>query len=68
MSTADECIVTTTHALNFRATPNGEKIGLVPQGAALDALDREDDWFKVEHAGRQGWIHADYVQTAGNCP
>ena len=63
-----ECTVTTTHALNFRATPNGAKIGLVPEGAALDALDKEGDWFKVEHIGRQGWIHGDYVHTAGNCP
>lgn len=63
-----ECTVTTTHVLNFRATPNGSKIGLVPAGAALDAFDREGDWYKVERAGRQGWIHADYVHTAGNCP
>ena len=68
MVVSRECTVTTTHALNFRATPNGAKIGLVPKGAALDAFDREGDWFKVDYAGRQGWIHADYVHTAGNCP
>ena len=63
-----ECTVTTTHALNFRASPNGNKIGLAPKAAALDAFDRQGDWFKVEYRGRQGWIHADYVHTAGNCP
>ena len=68
MFVSRECTVTTTHVLNFRATPNGNKIGLVPKGAAVDALDREGDWFKVDHAGRHGWIHADYVHTAGNCP
>lgn len=68
MAASRECTVTTTHALNFRASPNGDKIGLVPKAAAVDALDREDDWFKVEYAGRQGWIHADYAHTAGNCP
>ncbi len=68
MAVSRECTVTTTHALNFRASPNGSKIGLVPKGAALDALDKEGDWFKVEHSGRQGWIHGDYVHTAGNCP
>ena len=68
MVVSRECTVTTTHVLNFRATPNGSKIGLVPENAALDALDREGDWFMVEHAGRQGWIHGDYVHTAGNCP
>ena len=68
MAVSRECTVTTTHALNFRATPNGNKIGLVPEGAALDALDKQGDWFKVEHIGRQGWIHGDYVHRAGNCP
>ncbi len=68
MVVSRECTVTTTHALNFRASPNGDKIGLVPKAAALDALDREGDWFKVDYAGRQGWIHGDYAHKAGNCP
>ncbi|MCY4061669.1 MAG: immune inhibitor A [Chloroflexi bacterium] len=68
MAVSRECTVTTTHVLNFRASPNGNKIGLVPKAAAVDAFDRDGDWFKVEYAGRQGWIHADYVHAAGNCP
>jgi len=68
MVVSRECTVTTTHALNFRASPNGDKIGLVPEGAALDAHDRQGDWFMVDYNGRQGWIHGDYVHTAGNCP
>ncbi len=68
MVVSRECTVTTTHVLNFRASPNGDKIGLLPEGAAVDAFDRQGDWFQVEYAGRQGWIHADYVHTAGNCP
>ena len=63
-----ECTVTTTDVLNFRATPNGNKIGLVPQGAVLDALDRSEDWYMVAYGGREGWISADYVTKAGNCP
>lgn len=63
-----ECTLTTTHALNFRAAPNGTKIGLLARGAAVDALDRDGDWFMVVHAGRQGWIHGDYVHAAGACP
>lgn len=63
-----DCALTTTHALNFRATPWGDKIGLVPQGAALKALDRQVDWFMVDYNGRRGWIHGDYVHKAGNCP
>ena len=63
-----ECTVTTTDVLNFRAAPNGSKIGLIPQGTPVDALDRQGDWFMVDYGGRHGWIHADYVHTAGNCP
>ncbi len=63
-----ECTVTTNAALNFRATPNGQKIGLVPEGASLDALERQGDWFMVDYRGRRGWISASYVQKAGNCP
>ena len=63
-----ECTVTTTATLNFRATPNGNKFGLVPQGAVLDALDRSEDWYMVSYGGREGWISADYVTEAGNCP
>lgn len=63
-----ECTVTTTHALNFRDAPNGAKIGLLPQGATVDALDRQGDWFMVDHNGRLGWVHGDYLRKAGNCP
>ena len=68
MVVSRECTVTTTHALNFRATPNGNKIGLVPKGTALDASDRDGDWFMVTFNGVAGWVHGDYVHTAGNCP
>lgn len=63
-----ECTVTTTHALNFRAAPNGSKIGLLLKGTAVDALDRRGDWFQVNHNGSLGWVHGDYVTEAGNCP
>lgn len=68
MVVSRECTVTTTHALNFRAAPNGVKIGLVPEGTALDALDRDGDWFMVYFNGTEGWVHGDYVLTAGKCP
>ena len=63
-----ECTVTTTDFLNFRAAPNVNKIGLIPAGATLDALDRQEDWFMVYYNGAQGWISAGYVTTHGNCP
>ena len=63
-----ECTVTTTDFLNFRDAPSGNKIGLVPQGATLDAIDRDGDWFNVYFNGVAGWVSAGYVTTAGNCP
>lgn len=68
MVVSRECSVTTTHPLNFRAAPNGRKIGLLPKGTAVDALDLQGDWFQVDYNGLTGWVHADYVTTAGNCP
>ena len=51
MTTAIECRVTTTHGLNHRAVPNGKKIGLLPQGATVTALDRRQGWYRVAYDG-----------------
>ena len=67
MSVSRGCTVTTTHALNFRDTPNGNKIGLLPQNTSVDALERRADWFRVDYESRQGWISAGYVTMQGNC-
>ena len=61
------CRVTTTHVLNFRDGPAGNRIGLVPANATLSASARESSWFKVEYNGASGWISADYVTTVGVC-
>ncbi|MDE2776701.1 MAG: SH3 domain-containing protein, partial [Chloroflexota bacterium] len=64
-----DCLVTTTHALNFRDGPSlaSARIGHVPQGATVKASDRTQDWFSVEYRGIAGWISADYVVSEGNC-
>ena len=67
MVVARECSVATTTALNFRNAPNGNKIGLLPEGTTVDALDRQEDWFQVDYNGVVGWVHADYVTTHGKC-
>ena len=61
------CLVTTTHKLNFRATPGGDHIGSVPERASLRASARTQAWFNVDYRGRSGWISADYVKTEGDC-
>ena len=68
MVVSRECSVTTTDPLNFRAVPNGNKIGLLPKGTTVDALDKQEDWFQVDYNGVHGWVHGDYVIPAGNCP
>ena len=62
------CSLTTTDPLNFRAAPRGNKIGLLLKGTVVDGLDRDGDWFQVNHNGALGWVHGDYVTQAGNCP
>ena len=62
-----DCKVTTTTGLNFRDAPNGSKIGLIPQGTAVWALDSSEGWFQVEYEDQRGWISGGYVTTEGSC-
>ena len=61
------CVVLTTDALNFRASPGGAVIGYVPPRARLTALERGDGWFKVDNNGVSGWISAEYAIPQGDC-
>ena len=61
------CAVTTTHVLNFRAGPGGERFGLVRAGATASAAARTAGWFNIEYEGAAGWISADFVVEAGEC-
>ena len=64
-----DCQVTTTNGLNFRDGPSldNARIGLVRQGATLEAIGRTAGWFHVVYQGAEGWISADYVEAEGNC-
>ena len=66
-SPVSDCVVTTTHTLNFREQPGGTRFGTVPENATASATARTAGWFQVEYRGRAGWISADYVVTAGGC-
>lgn len=62
------CMVTTTHELNFRDGPAGMAIGNgIPNNATLTVLSRTTDWFEVDFMGIAGWISAAYIVTQGNC-
>ena len=61
------CRVSTTEVLNFRAAPNGARIGEVPKSVTLSVLARQTGWYKVDWYGAQGWISADYATPYGDC-
>ena len=63
----ENCQVSTTAVLNFRASPGGQIIGHISDGATIEAVGRTPNWFRVRYYGREGWISADYVRTAGSC-
>ena len=62
-----DCTVTTTTGLNFRDSPNGERIGVVLINETLAVKTRSPNWFNVEYHGVSGWISADYVHMQGDC-
>ena len=61
------CQLRTTHTLNFRMTPGGQKMGTLPHSSTVTAMARTPGWFNVEYNGASGWISADYVRTDGAC-
>ena len=62
-----DCMVRTQYILNFRASPGGESIDVVPYNVNLTALERSAGWYKVDYHGARGWISADFVEPEGNC-
>lgn len=62
-----DCSVTTTDILNFRQSPGGNILQVLPANITLTALSRTADWFQVDFYGAAGWISADYVIMRGNC-
>ena len=61
------CMVKTTHPLNFRRSPGGDVLRGLPPLVTLTAFQRAPDWFYVDYHGERGWISADYVIPQGSC-
>ena len=64
---ADECIITTTHVLRFRADPGGSVLGNVPEDTTRRALNYAPGWYQIEYNNQNGWISADYAVADGAC-
>lgn len=54
----------TASSVNIRqfATTDSDVIGTVYEGAELQILYQDNDWFQVLYMGRVAWIHADYLE------
>ncbi len=63
----DNCRVTLADFLNFRATPGGQVMLVLPAGVSLSVLDWQGDWVQVDYYGRKGWLHSDYLTAQGDC-
>ncbi len=64
---SQNCMVMTTHPLNFRGSPGGQIIRRLGTRVTLTVLSRIPDWVEVDYYGEAGWISADYVVERGSC-
>ncbi len=64
---AEDCRVTTTDPLNFRASPGGQYLLTLPALTTLSVHDRRGGWLLVDYRGRQGWVSAIYTVPVEDC-
>ncbi|WP_416176602.1 SH3 domain-containing protein [Clostridium sp.] len=51
-------------ALNLRNAPNGNIIGILSNGTAVDILGTSNGWYKVNVGGKIGYVFASYISTS----
>ena len=66
-TTLVNCMVTTTHIVNFRESPGGPLIDALPYNVTLTAFESAGGWTKVDYHGRQGWISDGYLIESAAC-
>lgn len=54
-------VTTKSGDLNFRGTPNGAKIGLIPRDTMLTILGESGDWYKTTYLNKTGWVSRNYI-------
>ncbi|MDR2592635.1 MAG: SH3 domain-containing protein [Chitinispirillales bacterium] len=57
-----------TGDVRMRAEPDksAEGISIVPKGSMVPFIDRQDNWYKIEYNGEQGWIFSKYARQRAN--
>ncbi len=57
-----------TGDVRMRTEPDksGEGISIVPKGSMVPFLERQDNWYKIEYNGEQGWIFSKYARQRAN--
>ena len=63
----NNCMVTTTHVVNFRESPGGTVITQLPHDITLTAFERANEWTRVDYYGSLGWISASYLTESATC-
>ena len=65
------CMAHLDYMLNFRESPGGEVMRVLPYGVTLTVLQRSGDWVEVDYHGQRGWVSANHVTlwaAASVCP
>lgn len=55
-------VVTTGGTLRVRNAPDGEPIGSVAKGQAVNILEEQDQWLKIEYGSSYGYVAAEYIE------
>ena len=57
--------VTASGGLNLRDTPSisGKLLLTIPQGASIDILGTQGQWYKTSYQNKNGWVSAAYVEV-----
>lgn len=55
--------VTARDGLKLRKEPStsSEQLAIIPYGTALEVLETQGDWYKVNYNGQEGWVFIQYT-------
>ena len=53
---------TTGGSLRVRNAPDGETIGSVTKGQAVNILEEQEEWYKIEYGNSYGYVASAYIE------